>query len=587
MNSLDLDQQMDGLASSVSVDSGTQPASLVALVTAARFGTTTMGVLFTAVVGPTRASLAAGALLIAYSLWRTFVPVAYGRRGWRSSIAITLEVAVAVGSVMATEGWDSPFIFSLFTPVIAAGFARGLAHALRIAVISSIAVFVGAYVFDESTGIRPVASWTGELVLVAGLASYGRWLHRRAERATALSESERILLTQANDLLVNLNRLSRDLPASFDLQETISGALGKVRDATQGDLIAVLLIEPLSTAWTVAMSEGARLPDALDDLQLPPAARLVARGTTSHLAGDLDAGSAGFAPASRSGLYAPLWAGNRQIGLLVVESLRPSAFDASTVQLVEELRPSIALTIDNARWFERLRSRGAAQERNRIARDLHDRIGQGIAYVAFELDRLSGNAHGLEIEDDLERLRYDARTMVRELRETLYDLRTDVSDAHDLVEIINEFLGRVAARSAVHTYFSHRASRRLPLSQEREVWRVCQEAIVNAERHADAGEITVRWEVDDTGAEMTVTDDGVGIASDSIDDHQPDGYGEASSPGRPSYGLTGMRERASILGANIEVTPSASGGTTVRLTLGARRTRHVAVADETGRSDDA
>ncbi|MER3453315.1 MAG: hypothetical protein C4344_06720, partial [Acidimicrobiia bacterium] len=66
--------------------------------------------------------------------------------------------------------------------------------------------------------------------------------------------------------------------------------------------------------------------------------------------------------------------------------------DGRTVELFRGLLEPAALAIDNARWFARLRTIGADEERTRIARELHDRVGQSVAYVAFELDRIAKRA---------------------------------------------------------------------------------------------------------------------------------------------------------------------------------------------------
>ena len=100
--------------------------------------------------------------------------------------------------------------------------------------------------------------------------------------------------------------------------------------------------------------------------------------------------------------------------------VRPRAAD-----LIESLSSLLALSIDNARWFGRLRTLGAEAERARIARELHDRVAQSLAYVAFELERMQampGDKIG-EIAD----LRVVVRDIVRELRETIYQLRVRTS----------------------------------------------------------------------------------------------------------------------------------------------------------------
>src|SRR5690606_38119603 len=100
-----------------------------------------------------------------------------------------------------------------------------------------------------------------------------------------------------------------------------------------------------------------------------------------------DAGG-GLSDRAGSGLYTVLAARGAIIGLLAIEHSDFDHFTTRDQELVEGFVAPAALALDNARWFARLRTVGADEERTRIARDLHDRIGQSLAYLAFELDRL-------------------------------------------------------------------------------------------------------------------------------------------------------------------------------------------------------
>ncbi len=95
---------------------------------------------------------------------------------------------------------------------------------------------------------------------------------------------------------------------------------------------------------------------------------------------------------------------------------------------------------------------------------------------------------------------------------------------------------------------------RLPLLQERELWRVAQEAVANVERHAQATAVRIVWRCDGQRALIEVTDNGVGF--------------EAGRAGRlDSYGMLGMRERASSIGATLEILSAPGRGTRVRCVL--------------------
>ena len=98
----------------------------------------------------------------------------------------------------------------------------------------------------------------------------------------------------------------------------------------------------------------------------------------------------GVALGAISGLYVPLWARDTLVGLLAVERIEnQEPFTDADADIVADVARHAGLAIDNARWFRRLRTLGAEEERGRIAREMHDRLGQSLAYVAISLDRMA------------------------------------------------------------------------------------------------------------------------------------------------------------------------------------------------------
>jgi signal transduction histidine kinase len=486
--------------------------------------------------------LASGAPLVAYAAARTVRPLRYVTDEFTGLLGVLAEVGLSLGVVVATGYWSSPYVFCLASAILAAGFARGFGFAIRTALPAAAAVAIPYHLVVAGDRAVTTIQWGGELLLIALVAGYARRLFGEAEEQSALAR-------QANDLLTQLNAVAQTLPASLDLAETVTTTIAQLRDLFPIDVVAVLLREEASTdTWSLAAAEGVRLPVVLTDDQLPAAARDALDRETATLTHD---GGPGLAPDVAAAIYLPLLARDRLVGLIAVESRDPDALTEHQLQLGEGVAAQAALALDNARWFSRLRTVGADEERTRIARDLHDRVGQSLAFVGFELDRISRLASGQPVEPHLRQLREDVRKVVADVRDTLYDLRTDVSERRDLVATIAEFVDRAQDRTDVALRFDFVADRRLPLRQERELWRIAQEAITNALRHADAGSVRVTWRCDDRRAVLEVTDDGHGL---------PEG-----PPRSDAYGLVGMRERAAAIGARLDVLSST--GTTVRCSI--------------------
>jgi signal transduction histidine kinase len=531
---------------------------------AIRWATTAVGVALASpqlVEGQTAAWVVALGLL-AYSAFRTARPLRYVDDA-RSLLVLLAEVTLTIAAVTATGYWGSHFAFSALTAVALAGFARGFAFGLRLATASLLAVSI-PWAFEPVWGayeVRVSVQWSVILLLVALVAGYARRISGEADIQQSLALDRLGRLADANQLLFALHQVAQTLPASFDLDEALDSTVEQLAQLFDHSSIALLVLDETDGLWHLARRVGAGLPPKLPTAELPDplarALRVQAVLTETNLAAG---GGGGLAPRAASGLYAVLPARGHTIGLVAVEHEDTGVYGPRDLELLGGFVEAAALAIDNARWFARLRTVGADEERTRIARDLHDRIGQSLAYLAFELDRITKGRRLARDEPTvaaLEQLRGDVRGVIAEVRDTLYDLRTDVSQTRTVAETLDEFLARVGARSGLLTRLRAQETARLPILQERELWRIAQEAIVNVERHAQAGVLTVTWRCDGRRASLEVADDGRGLP--------------AGGAGRlDSYGIIGMRERAAGIGATLELSSEPGKGTRVRCTLDTR-----------------
>ena len=500
--------------------------------------------------------------LVSYTVIRTVTPLRYVG-DVRSMLQVLAEISLHVVAVAATDYWDSPFIFSLLTAIIVAGFARGFGFGLRLAIGAALAISLAdaARPGYEVQDLRISLQWSTVLLLVGVVAGYARRISGEADLQHSLALDRLERLSDANALLFSLHRVAQTLPASLDLGEVLDTTVSRLRGLIDFDAVAILVFDDTDASWQVVRREGVTMPARLGPTELPrplmealSTNRMIDHPDLSHPVGP------GVSPTSSSGIYTVLPARGSIIGLLAVESRRPNAFGRREIELLNGFVEPVALAIDNARWFSRLRTVGADEERTRIARDLHDNIGQSLAYLAFELDRLvSKEAKGDDLASSLEQLRNDLRGVIGEVRDTLYDLRTDVSDGLEIGEVLEQFGARLMERTDLDIrVYADRSGPRLPLLQEREMWRIAQEALVNVERHAKARSVAVRWRCDGEAAALEIADDGCGFP--------------AGKAGRlDSYGIMGMRERASSIGATLELHSEESRGTVIRCFLPADR----------------
>lgn len=193
------------------------------------------------------------------------------------------------------------------------------------------------------------------------------------------------------------------------------------------------------------------------------------------------------------------------------------------------------------------------EERRRVAREIHDGPAQAMANVVFRAEvceRL--------IDSDLERtkqelrdLREQVRGCLRETRKIIFDLRPMTLDDLGLVPTIRRLLDTMKERSGIHTEVKLLGiERRLASHFEIGLFRIVQEALTNAEKHAKASSVTVKIEFRDGVVSVAVDDDGVGFEM-------------AGEVGQESFGLMGMKERIGLLGGDINVKSVKGKGTQI------------------------
>ncbi len=475
----------------------------------------------------------------------------------RNLVELFAELAIHLVAVTMTGLWTSPLIFSLMTTVVIAGFARGFAFGLRVGGVVTIALTAAMVLAPDHDlmALPDLARWSGVVLLVGIVAGYGRRISGEANRQHGIALDRMNRLADANALLFNLHRIAQTLPASLNQDEVLDSTIARLRPLVEFDSAAIITLDESDGSWIVARRQAVDVGQLLAPDEMPMPLRRAITSRTVVVSDDLSIDGPGFNPGSRSCAYAPLLARDALIGVLCLESRHERHFSERDADVLRRYVDPAALAIDNARWFARLRTVGADEERTRIARDLHDRIGQSLAYLGFELDRVI--RHDLQdrpVTDLLEQLSVDLRGVTTEVRETLYDLRTDVGNDKDLAATLEEFGGRVAKRSSLDIVIDCDTGSRLPILQEREIWRIAQEALINIERHAQASEVGITWRCNGSTASLSISDNGKG-------------FPVGKSGRQDSYGILGMRERASSIGATLELISSPGEGTTVRCFL--------------------
>jgi signal transduction histidine kinase len=455
-------------------------------------------------------------------------------RAW-SSLA---EGAIAALVLVAGQGTDGLLVY-LVVPPLAAGVAAGRAYGL-FTVATEVAAVAGALLAGDSIAragavATDLAPW---LLIAVGTALLGSWIRE----ATPAETADQAGYESAHRLLAQLRTVSRRLSSGLDTHSLAQQTLERVVRELSAPR-AVLLVKnegqgclALSTHGTVPFAdEPEQDPTVLRCWSLrAPAQTRIPSGTAQ----------------TRSRLAFVLQVGPRLLGTLVVDRAEP--VDADQAERTQRFLDEQTLKLESALLFEEVRSLATMEERHRLAREIHDGIAQEVASLGYLVDGLAGCTDPGEVQDVYRELRRELSRIVGELRLSIFDLRSGNTSRAGLGRAIAEYAREVGGRSgiAVHLALSEHP-RRLAAEVESHLFRIAQEAITNARKHAQAANLWVSLNIDTSVADLVVEDDGVGTMT----------------PRPEHFGLAIMRERAEAVGAVLALGLRPGGGSRVSVSL--------------------
>lgn len=522
-------------------------SSMTAVLAALRWGVVMIGLAWAA-------SLAAAgnvgvvitlSVAIFITSWRTIAPIRFGEPGLLPLMKAVGDVAALSLAVGLSDGLSSPFVGSLFVAIAIAGFGWGLGAGVLCALLAVVLSPITAPLADVDLGFHlpgPLAvTALAGVAILPGLA-LDRLGDLEIRRKAVMDQRDR--LADTNELLELLTDLARTLPSSLDLNDVVQATREQLVETFDANRIAIISYE--DGDWTPQFQDGFDIPPQVLSADLPPPLNVAADAPKLVRITDLseDYGRDG------TGLYTRLIVGDTDVGLIAIEHNGSNGrYQESDAELLQGMADVLALTLANARSFRRLRSLAAAEERSRIARDLHDRLGQYLTYIALELERINSVRDQPSVE--LKELHEDVQGAISEFRDTLIELRASVTAERPLAVVLGEVVERFRKRSTVDVdLVLPVVPDRLPAIVENELLRIAQEALVNIEKHASASEVHVAWTIADGRGVLVIQDDGRG-------------FDPAKGIRGSAYGLVGMRERAASVGAMLEISSEPGQGTVI------------------------
>ena len=455
------------------------------------------------------------------------------------------EAVAACLLMLALDPFQRSILPYLIAPALAAGLRSGFATAVTASGLATATLLLGrltgvAQPVPGHSYLADVKNWTLIPLAVGLLAG---WIHRLQ---ASTGPPENAAYASAYRLISQLRMVSRQLSGGLDPLTLSAGLLEQLQRSVPFDVGGVYVrasggrLSPLAAYGTDRLDWDVTNP-LFDEAWASSAPVRQTRPLT---------------PAALSGSAAavPLQIGMRTFGLVAIEREKP--FDPAELQRATTLLEEQALRLETALLFSEVRTLATAEERRRLAREIHDGIAQELASLGYVVDDLAARARYLpDLETDLRGLRGELTRVITELRLSIFDLRSDVQTTIGLGTALSDYVRQVGVGSnfTVHLVLDE-APTRLPVDAETELLRIAQEAITNARKHANADNLWVTCMVNPPRATMRIEDDGGGLGK----------------PRNDSFGLEVMRERAERVGARLTVQNRSDGGTSVEVTLGAR-----------------
>lgn len=381
-------------------------------------------------------------------------------------------------------------------------------------------------------------------------------------------ESDADLLRRRNQELSILNAIAEALNRSVELEQALHAALAQVAELLD-----------LQTGWIWLLHEENGESYLAAAQNLPPGLAAnpgLMEGSCYCLdtfrAGDL-AGAANVNVVTCSRLKKlvdgtdglryhasiPLYAQEKKLGVLNVASPDWRQLTPGDLRLLHTIGDLLSIAIERAKLFARRAEFGALAERNRLAREIHDTLAQGLAGIALQLETAealleSGMKDPERIRQAVRQALSLSRTNLDEARRSVLDLRAAPLEGRTLVTALAELADQVAEESNLRLSFKvSGASRPLPVRVEAGLYRLAQEALSNVVQHANTNQAWLELAVYHDQIKLVVADEGQGFDPRQIPADR--------------YGLVGMNERARLLGGRLHLESSPGEGTRVEVII--------------------
>jgi signal transduction histidine kinase len=230
------------------------------------------------------------------------------------------------------------------------------------------------------------------------------------------------------------------------------------------------------------------------------------------------------------------------------------------VELIAAVGSQVGTVLENAQLFSKTEALAVLQERERVAREVHDGLAQTLGYLNVQMgivDRLLATEEIARAQAEVDEMALVTREAYQDLRQAIVDLRTPFSSTGGLRRTLREYAERFSRQTGITCHFEGHRGPPAILSPTAEVQliRIVQEALANVKKHAPGSEVWLSVEVRNREALVIIRDNGPGFDLEST-----------MISGR-QFGLQTMKERAESVGGTLRIDSRPDAGTTVEVVV--------------------
>jgi signal transduction histidine kinase len=363
--------------------------------------------------------------------------------------------------------------------------------------------------------------------------------------------------------LATLNSIATQVSRSLDLTEILNNALNEVLEIMGMDYGLAFCLDEEREALTLMahrgiadewLSRAAQLP--VEDCAVRQAVQtgqpIVRTGAEHAMFGSEQQAEH---ETTHLTICIPLMARGRALGAIRLDGQAIRSPASEELSLLAAIGHQIGVAVENARLYEQAQQLAVVSERNRLARDLHDSVMQALYGVTLYAEAA---ARQLASGDDdlaaghLREIRNTTQEALREMRLLIFELRPPILKSDGLSAALQARLEAVEGHVGIQTEFVGTGDCRLSPEVEEGLYRIAQEALNNALKHAMASSVSVHLRGNQRIVVLEIADDGTGFDPDRVRE-------------RGGFGLRSMEERVARLGGKLTVQSKPGAGTTVRV----------------------